>query len=116
MTRIYSLPKGKGVHRSGTAAELADQSFGYSVSGESQFTREASRGTGSPKMVHRETRGRRGYGKPLTELIRETAGALAYMQAQLRVEDSAAQRAKLTKNIAIKTKYLAKLNEQAAAS
>jgi hypothetical protein len=112
MTKVYSLPKGKGVKRSGTARENAEHAAGYSSSGESQYTRIVSRGHASPMMAHRETRGKRGQGRPLPELVRETAGALAYMQAQLRVAESGAFREKLLKNIPIKTRFLAKLREQ----
>lgn len=110
-----SRPKGKGVHRHGTAADLADQGQGYSSSGEYQFTRIAANGGDvTAMMAHQQPRGPRGHGLPLADLIRRTSGELRHMECDLRIEDSPARRTKLMKNIAIKRDFLVRLNAEAA--
>jgi hypothetical protein len=111
---MTARPKGKGVHRHGTAADLADQGQGYASSGESQFSRIASRGDGAPMMAHQEPRGPRGHGLPMADLIRRTSVELRHMQCDLGIEDDPKRRVKLIKNIEIKTRFLAKLNAEAA--
>ena len=83
MSKVYARPKGKGVHRHGTAADLADQGQGYASSGESQFTRIAASGEGGAMMVHQEPRGPRGHGLPMLDLIRRTSGELRHINVIL---------------------------------
>lgn len=87
---------------------------GYSASGESKFSRSAAHGGPMPRMAGRIAPHRIAKGRELSlpEKILETRAGVAWLEAQLRIEESAVRRAKLTKNLEIKSGYLAKLRAQ----
>jgi hypothetical protein len=77
-----------------------DAEPGYSASGESQHSREAAH------VNIRLGEGKRTDGR----LIREQSGALAKLKFKAEIEIDPAKLAKLQKDIAIKTAFVAKLN------
>jgi hypothetical protein len=81
---------------------------GYSGSGESIYTRRAARtghGVLLKGQVANETRGTR----PRRVIIEENLAQLSKLRCELLIEDDAARRAKLEKNIDIKSRFVARI-------
>jgi hypothetical protein len=86
---------------------------GYAPSGEGQFSRIAAHGRVTPEMLH-ATPARIGKGSklPLQDLIREYEGRVRWFEAQLRIADGPARKAKLRKNLEIKSRRLTELRRE----
>jgi hypothetical protein len=100
----------------GTPREIAGHAIGYSVSGESQHTRHVARGHEPMVRTNNAVAARRiskGHQLPLPLLITETRGALRWLKCELEIETNPTRHAKLTKNLEIKTRYLAELEREA---
>jgi hypothetical protein len=91
---------------------LANDSDGYAGNGLSIFTRAAAR-KGRPQFLN-ETPARLAKGRklPLHDLIREYAGRVRWLEAELRTETDTAKRRKLTKTLEIKSRRLTELRRE----
>ena len=102
-----------GVIRSGTAQELAALGTGYSASGVSEHSRHVSHGVrnikGENYVPPKAPFWTRSDKQLLGEKIAEQATLLSALHMRLRSEASRERRAKITKDIEIKTKFLERL-------
>jgi hypothetical protein len=94
----------------GTPAELAAHCAGYVSSGESQWSRRHAASQATPQMAGRRPKFKGAHS--LSQLIAEVAGALAHLNAQLRIEDNRERRAKLETSVDIKAAFLARLRAE----
>jgi hypothetical protein len=93
--------------KTGSAADLADQSFGYSPNGESQHSRRSAK---PPRMLgHVKKRNGR---HTLLELILEQTSLIAGLRGEILLETNARRREKLQRNFEIKTAFLARLQRE----
>jgi hypothetical protein len=117
MMQMASRRAAPGVVRHGTARQLADVGIGYTASGAGEYTRQAAHAAAGIKMnshAPRKDRGRDFPGKryptmSLGEKIAFQASALAKLNIDLILETSAEKRAKIAKNVDIKTRFLERL-------
>jgi len=99
----------------GKPAEFNADGNGFAPSGESQFSRIAAHGRVTPEML-RATPARVGKGSklPMQDLIREYAGRIRWLEAQLRIEDDPTRKATIRKNLEIKNRRLTELRRAAS--
>ena len=93
----------KGAIKGTSARDLAEHDEGYSANGEGEYSRRSA----SPPNIALST-GRRTSGR----LIRENQHALRKLEQHARIENDPIRKAKIRKNIAIKSSFLAKLKGQ----
>ena len=96
----------------GTARDLADHAAGYSASGESEFSRQIAHSANVKLAGYVEPKApqwTRTAREALGEKIAKQTQFLAALHMKLRFEPDEERRAKIRKNIEIKTRYLAKL-------
>jgi hypothetical protein len=93
----------RGSIKVGTAGQLADHGTGYSANGESQFSRQSA-----SAPVIKLSEGKRTHGR----LIRENQKGLVRLQRRAYEERDPVALAKIKKDIAIKTAFIAKLQSE----
>ena len=98
------MARAPGVVRHGTAKQNAEHATGYSANGESMHSRQVAH------VNIKLGEGRRTSGR----LIREQSGALAKLKYRMTVETDEDRLRKIRKDIAIKSKFVAKLKKQYA--
>ena len=110
---VKSMKKRRVTGSAGRPRDLAEYGKGYASSGESEYSRIAARGNFPlVKMLNRVNRTRGEVGRPLDQIIAETAGEIRWMEAQIRVEDSRARADKMKENLEIKTRFLERLRRE----
>jgi hypothetical protein len=104
------MAKRPGVVSHGTARDLADHSVGYSASGESQFSRNAA-STGGGRDADQLPDSIKGRYAPdrKSNLIFRNRQEIRKIARKIKDETDPAKLAKLKKNYAIKSMFLAKL-------
>jgi hypothetical protein len=99
----------------GRPDEFGNDGTGYAPNGESAFTRASAHGDQrmsrlpSAKTARRVSRGQQ---LPLPTLIAETQQGVQWIEAQLRIEDDPTRKAKLRKNLEIKSAFLTRLRRE----
>jgi hypothetical protein len=115
---VRAAPK---VIQHGTAKQLADVGVGYTASGASEHSRNAAHSANDIKLASHTPRKQRDrtFGGPryvtlsLGEKIAFQTSALAKLNIDLILEKNSERRAKLQKNIAIKSAFLERLKTEA---
>ena len=97
----------------GRPDEFNGDGNGYAPSGEGQFSRIAAHGHVTPQMLHATpARVGKGHKLPLLNLIREHMGRVQWIEAELRTETDPTSKAKLRKNMEIKSRRLTELRRE----
>lgn len=95
-------------NRFGGSADLTKVESGYVASGEGQHSRRVANGKAPLQFAGRASSKTPGE-HTLHELIGETERRIEWMECELKIETRPKRRAKLTKDIEIKGKFLTRL-------
>jgi hypothetical protein len=108
------MKKPPRIFKPGTPREIAEPARGYTANGESEFTRAASHHRVSQMALGSATPARLGKGRKLSkpELIREYAGRIRWLEAELRTDLTPKKREQYTKSLALKRRLLADLRRE----
>jgi hypothetical protein len=103
-----------GVVTHGTAKQAADVGIGYTASGVSEHSRQIAHSTNTKMQGYVEPEPPRWLqGDPtLDEKIADQTKKLAALRARLKTERDPERRAKVMKNIEIKTRFIAQLKTE----